>query len=468
MKTQLSICFGLIFFLHNFSQTRVRVSLKNKFLKQTNLTFLIASKSNAVPPCTMDTVINSQWDGGTNSWALNDKTIYTYDLHNNPLVEVSWNYTGTWKQSQRILRSFNTADQPVSELWQHFFGNSWKNSSLYTYTYNSNFDVLNRFYQSWNSANNSWSSGNWSINTYSNTDLVETLYKVWISNTNSWRDSEKYLYTYDNSHHLLTEIDQTWNSTANLLENDSKITYAYDIFSNITGMNVQVWNSGASTWLNDQKLTATYNGTNLTSYTVMEWDSTANSWVNSGKYTFTYDASNNLLSQTTQGWDTQTMSWVNIEKENNTYDPNNKLINHRYQEWQTPSNTWQDESIENYAYDTRGNRIYSEFQERDIATHVMVNEQNTKTFYNCTTVGLSEIGGVQNTLIYPNPAANSIRIETNLDYKYIMILNLEGKEMIKVQSVHDIDISQLNPGFYFLQLTDKSSRTLMTQKLIKE
>lgn len=71
--------------------------------------------------------------------------------------------------------------------------------------------------------------------------------------------------------------------------------------------------------------------------------------------------------------------------------------------------------------------------------------------------------------IYPNPAVNSINIETNADVKTISVFDLSGK-LIAVYNVTDkttvISTSDLSPGSYLLQIsngTQKASHRFIKQ-----
>jgi hypothetical protein len=87
-----------------------------------------------------------------------------------------------------------------------------------------------------------------------------------------------------------------------------------------------------------------------------------------------------------------------------------------------------------------------------------------------TSVGLSEKDFLTDVSLYPNPAQESMQLKginfnTPLHYK---IKSIDGKVMkneILLQPV--VDITCLNPGIYFIELTDKMGHTRST-KFIKE
>jgi type IX secretion system substrate protein len=90
---------------------------------------------------------------------------------------------------------------------------------------------------------------------------------------------------------------------------------------------------------------------------------------------------------------------------------------------------------------------------------------------NSCTVGIDEAED-QKMKIYPNPANNVIYIENlfnavNIKNKQINIVDVLGKRVISSVAnsvVHQIDISTLSKGLYFIQINDG----ITTYKFIKE
>jgi len=67
--------------------------------------------------------------------------------------------------------------------------------------------------------------------------------------------------------------------------------------------------------------------------------------------------------------------------------------------------------------------------------------------------------------IYPNPAQDILNIETQQPIETLKIYNLQG-QLIKEDSTHSINVSQLNAGLYFVQLTLEGKT--VTKKFLKE
>ncbi|MEE9349847.1 MAG: T9SS type A sorting domain-containing protein, partial [Flavobacteriaceae bacterium] len=66
--------------------------------------------------------------------------------------------------------------------------------------------------------------------------------------------------------------------------------------------------------------------------------------------------------------------------------------------------------------------------------------------------------------IYPNPATNNFKIESDLAISKLTIFNHLGKEIAVFNSQESYDVSSLTDGIYFIQIT--SNNTTQLQKLI--
>jgi len=75
--------------------------------------------------------------------------------------------------------------------------------------------------------------------------------------------------------------------------------------------------------------------------------------------------------------------------------------------------------------------------------------------------------------VYPNPAKNNLKIELgqNIEAYYVTINNVVGKTVMMLPQPEidqPIDISNLANGTYFIQVMDKHTKSVSTQKFIKE
>lgn len=93
------------------------------------------------------------------------------------------------------------------------------------------------------------------------------------------------------------------------------------------------------------------------------------------------------------------------------------------------------------------------------------------SYYNGTLAGISnnDVLSNQKISVYPNPASNRLFINANeAKISNIMIRDLNGKEVLNTNSfIEGIDISGLNSGIYFIQITNDDG-TYSSQKMNKE
>ena len=75
--------------------------------------------------------------------------------------------------------------------------------------------------------------------------------------------------------------------------------------------------------------------------------------------------------------------------------------------------------------------------------------------------------------VYPNPANHNIRLKLgkNIEAYYVTINNVVGKTVMMLPQPEidqPIDISNLASGTYFIQVMDKNTKSVSTQKFIKQ
>ena len=79
-------------------------------------------------------------------------------------------------------------------------------------------------------------------------------------------------------------------------------------------------------------------------------------------------------------------------------------------------------------------------------------------------VGLSENALSQNIKLFPNPVTEKLFIE-GLTEANVKVINLVGEMMIEKNNANSIDVSSLNSGIYFLQITSGNTQSVI--KFIK-
>jgi hypothetical protein len=88
--------------------------------------------------------------------------------------------------------------------------------------------------------------------------------------------------------------------------------------------------------------------------------------------------------------------------------------------------------------------------------------------------GIINLGNDQYIKIYPNPVKNNLSLYwdiTNTTSLNIIITNLQGRQVLAKQNVHNaeaIDLNRLPAGIYFLKIVSKDQRINYTTKIIKQ
>ena len=87
--------------------------------------------------------------------------------------------------------------------------------------------------------------------------------------------------------------------------------------------------------------------------------------------------------------------------------------------------------------------------------------------FNFATLSINDVELLKNDLeIYPNPASNTLNIQTNVNIKNSSIYNLLGKKVLQTSST-EINVSKLAAGMYLLKITSVEE-TQLTKRFIKQ
>jgi hypothetical protein len=78
-----------------------------------------------------------------------------------------------------------------------------------------------------------------------------------------------------------------------------------------------------------------------------------------------------------------------------------------------------------------------------------------------------DVPSYQNILVYPNPTSEKIYFDNNLTANRISIYSIHGSLMLSDVMKHELDISMLPGGVYFLEIVDNKVGKTFRSKFIK-
>jgi len=382
------------------------------------------TKVNSSTQSLLDSIVTKNLSG-----IYSKKDVFYYDKNGNDTTVLTYDWdtaTSKWlislkeksvKDNNGLILSYETY------IW--IGGFYFMGGSKYENTYNINKKVLTKTEYTWDIITSNWIYSSKSENTYdSNNNLITTIDYTRDNTLNVWNQLTKSTFNYDLNNKLISEIDYNLDNTSMNWVNNIKDDHFYDTHGNDTLMLGYKWDTGASVWNIDNKTRFFYESNNLS--TGLEnwiWNSTNNTWTGSGKIEYTFNSNKQLTLFILYTWYNNTSTWVGFTKTESIYDGNNyKTIENTYK-WNTNTSSWDKFEISNY-------------------------------YYSLKTTGNPSLFGT-NLVIYPNPVSTEMQISGLNENSDIAILDITGKTIFTQKNIgKSIDVSTLNEGIYFLQITN--------------
>lgn len=404
-------------------------------------------------------------------WYLFSKDIYSYDI-NNLLVEkiTEIRKEGKWVQDKRYFYIYNDKKLRISEYYQKWENDGWVNNNRKSFTYDENDSLI--VFLSENIVNNEWaydfrftklfdSLGNLIEHTYEkwkNWQLVEYWKYSYSYNTDGTQESSifemlvkenktpisKFNYIYDNKQNILQQTEYSWKDVEWV--GKERINYKYDNQSLISSIVYEkIWNDN---WTEYKRISKKYNAFNKISEILVE--SFGTEWYPKTKEVFEYDKNGNEL------------AWVKQEIFNDIFTDKYKIkTNYDTDGYITEIvslkqdfETWKWDSVNSYK------PLYIKDSLQGHSFYGFYLKANYKTFN-------SKLPDeIKNFIISPNPATTSVRFQLDIPQAHAIIYDGKGSLIKNVDFNENlrqsIDISDLQPGIYFILIGNK------TQKFIKQ
>lgn len=414
--------------------------------------------------CKYDSIYGYSQDSATHQWVVYARNKYTYDANNNQTNELGqqW-FVNKWWNYFQYTYVYDLDNNMINETDLYYTDttnicdNDYSLNRICTYDTNNNMtDSIN---QRWNYTSNSWANSTKYTFTYdTNINMIKKLYQL-SSGGVGWINDRQWTYTYNSHNDIKSELQSyfdgsTWNSS-------NQILYTYDIYYNMIKALEKVINGS---WVNSYQTIWTYDtNNNIISQLYQYWN--GNSWENNIICSCTYDLNNNRTSVFQQNWNGS--AWENAFITYYTYNTNNNLIGEYRQSW--VSGAWENwcEFIWTICGDNNNCMRTQNFNYWD--NNSWVKNDSLITF--CipyTGIADEPQAKISEFEIFPNPANTSLTIESQ-QKSVIEIFNIEG-QIIKAFNNADketiIDISNLSSGVYIIKA--KTDRGVAIKKFIKQ
>lgn len=168
------------------------------------------------------------------------------------------------------------------------------------------------------------------------------------------------------------------------------------------------------------------------------WEPGSYDWSLSGRQLYFYDLRGNHLEETGYGWDFETNTWLFQEHQKFTCDADGNEIEVVNYDWNTDTGSW-NKTGKNVLYWSGLSSAIDQLAEKYC-------------------------------LVYPNPAKEFIRIETNLAGPYLIELYaLDGflkHKSIRQEACAQLDLSAFRSGVYLIRISSKDF--VISKKIIKQ
>ena len=152
---------------------------------------------------------------------------------------------------------------------------------------------------------------------------------------------------------------------------------------------------------------------------------------------------------------------------------NNEVFSVEYPCWVYHINEWMDvngPSFRRYLFVSKATGNIFEVKTRKDFGPSDPNLGNWQLIYSAIN-GLPDTDSKLGALYFPNPVGDFLEITCEKDFDYIVIFDLQGKQVFretakKYESIQKIDVSSLQKGFYIVNVFD-ATKNILSFKILK-
>jgi hypothetical protein len=349
----------------------------------------------------------------------------------------------------------------------------WINYLADYYGYDAEKNDTSDVFQFWDYIQGTWSNLGRTVNSYdANGNLISYTRYNW-DTMQFWKPYIREDYEYDSSSNLLQDVILT-SADGIIWDSSFKFVYTYDSSNNRITETDYFFTGGV--FIPTNFSTATYNAENLQIQNIIQyWSGTQ--WKNQYQDTLSYDANNNLIVFERREWYSGSYSWT-YSKSEFSYNASNQLTQRT--EYEGDQITYLLSYLYSYEYNSDGYLSYELQQRYNASLAVFQNTQQTFYYYTIIISGVSIVEDHMglNTIVYPNPASQSIQVNVYADRAsevQLLLTNTEGKILLfqsfRLQAGDNIinqNIAQLPSGFYAIRILNSETSESSISRFIKE
>jgi len=307
------------------------------------------------------------WDATAQEWVRDYQYTWTYNSNDQVLEEKYYegNATATdWLALEKTVWTYaSDGIQTLTSVTSDWNGSAWEESEKATWTYNGTTDYYMISLVSDGSGGWVNSSKNLVVYADANFDGYESrIYQYW--DGSAWVNTDLVIRNFSD----LNKVDlyyewSTWNASTNTWEKYYKRTTAWDSQElHIIEEIRNYWSSTDNDWYVDSQRYYSYDANqNRTSYKSYFFNATYDTLIGSRWYERTFAADGTQLSYTNYYWNTSKGDWYGDNKWIRSYDASGREILYENWDWDWTTWAWYGDYKYKYAYDEWCNLIYEAY-----------------------------------------------------------------------------------------------------------
>jgi hypothetical protein len=416
---------------------------------------------------------------------------YIFDANSRPISSTSsslYNPTTGQFEPQYKMENEHDANGNLTKWeeskWEEEVAKSESNAGaglwVYTFkgenTYDANDYTLSQAWFIWDLLLNAWAGTTQFVYTYDE-DENRTSYAFlyWNADSSRWENWQIDIYSYDEGGNHVKTVSSNWDIVNQKWVEMSKSDYTFNSDGFRTSTNTYNKDMISGEWMQSYMEVRTYNDKNyLTSSIDSYWNEDSAKLIVQSKQELTYDANGSMTSSAYYGWDYLLNILTGYWRVDYTRDDDGNVLTFTEFLWMASMNDWVPKSRLDYTYDYdfTGFDIlapfymwamitsYSEYVYQDPvskSSQEWIKIDEFIYYYSDLEVGVSVADlSVGELSIYPNPAADYIQVEGDLDTDAarVVMYNVSGKMVMNqvLDRGGRIPVSHLSEGIYVIRL----------------